>query len=382
LSRINEDRTREDISTRDLKNLTKAAIENLEKIIEAKENVGRIIAENPGLSLSDVVKENYANVEDQLSAARELLESNKQLEGEIAATIKDEKSKAKLFANLPSSDSLEMDPEKEKKLQDAIQVNKEKAIQAKSQTTIAKRVRGIAGRQEVKQKIKREFSDFTKVPTMEEKRAQKATKKEKQKLNEVYEKGIKAELTENIMNDLAMSDSLSRINEDRTREDISTRDLKNLTKAAKEAVAQEKAKEVLNELGLSSAKPGEEKQPLTPDSLWNSIDKDPMFKGRDNLKILMNDFLGDYLKAKSLDESLTLKKFSFQQQDNLGKTAEDKAAALGRKLTGRATDADLFKEIVTNLAEEKEPLEGIKEAKKGQFIRASKLQSKNQGQSR
>ncbi|MCT4635232.1 MAG: ankyrin repeat domain-containing protein, partial [Rickettsiales bacterium] len=38
----------------------------------------------------------------------------------------------------------------------------------------------------------------------------------------------KAELTANIMNDLAMSDSLSRINEDRTREDISTRDLKNL----------------------------------------------------------------------------------------------------------------------------------------------------------
>ncbi len=304
LSRINEDRTREDISTRDLKNLTKAAIENLEKIIEAKENVGRIIAENPGLSLSDVVKENYANVEDQLLAARELLESNKQLEGEIAATIKDEKSKAKLFANLPSSDSLEMDPEKEKKLQDAIQVNKEKAIQAKSQTTIAKRVRGIAGRQEVKQKIKRE-------------------------------------------------------------------------------VAQEKAKEVVGEVGLSSAKQEEEKQPLTPNSLWESIDKDAMFEGRKNLKILMNEFLDKYEKDKTEKKTISLEDFASKQQNNLSKTAEDKAAALGRKMTGRATDADLFKEIVTNLAEgKKDPLEGIKEAKKGKFIQASKLRSKNQGQSR
>lgn len=564
ISKIDEDRSREDLSEKDLKTLTKASIDNLKKVIKSKENINRIITENPELSLPAEVKENYADVKEQLSAARTLLKGNEDLEKEMAATtinkvargayvrkaVEQHKAATKIHAllkgayvrkavkqhkagkvmldsirnhmatkqdranlanlkaedkharenlvrlassptgyiadveailikhpkliNAPLNDigdtvlhiaarnghldlskalvergadvfqeNYELDNAYDAananrntylggvdigglagykdsgkvadyldKEQDAVIARKDLEIrQHEAQTKIAKVTRGIAGRKKadtayLEKELEAHKLDQERLASVqkpqdpdlkawEDKRREEDKKRAKQEAAITKEMGDKAKLFAELSESNTMEISSERKQElqagikkaEEAKKGYSPKVTANKTpEQVAEAIARtqkannfrkktarEQAKNVVGS-SLGKLAPIDE---ITPESLYKSIDDNPLFKGRDNLKILMSEFLDEHEKANKGK----LKDFAMQQKVNLNKTVEDKAAALGRKMTGRATDADLFKEIVTNLAEGVDPLTGIADAKDGKFIKASKLQSKNQGRS-
>ncbi len=88
------------------------------------------------------------------------------------------------------------------------------------------------------------------------------------------------------------------------------------------------------------------------------IMKDKNLDGRDNLKIHMQEFLEKYVG----NQEQSIKQFA-ESYLKSNPVKSDSLAVLGRAMTGRATDADLFKHMVENISKGKEVLEGISEGK-------------------